>query len=178
MKLATLLILIISSALASSAQQRPGRWLSDGKPTPDSDWSKASNGFGAQLIVVDDPKGFVELWNRPEFPNITTATKIHRKQQFGAFILFAGCKGGNDGHCNAVVSFKIEDPKGKVIAERPNQTVWNGEVLDPRTTYMGKAVLGIAFSAAEINGTYTIRALVQDKNAPATLELKSTVELK
>ena len=178
MKLATLFIMLISSSLFVNAQQRPGRWLEDGKPVSDSDWSKASNGFGAQLIVVEDPQGFMELWNKPDFPNITTPTQIRRKQQFGAFILFAGCKAGSDGHCNAVVSFKIVDPKGRVIAERPNQIVWNGEELEPRTTYMGKAVLGLTFSTAETNGIYTIRASVQDKNAPSILDLKTTIELK
>ena len=178
MKALNLFVFLILSVSIGAAQQRPGRWLVDGQPGHDTHWSKASNGFGAQLIVVDDPKRFIDLWNKPEFPNITTAAVIHRKQQFGVFILFVGCKTGKDSMCNAVVSFKVEDPKGKVIAEKTNQTVWNGEQLDPRTIYMGKAVLGLAFSGAEIDGSYTIRALVQDKNAPATLDLKTTIELK
>ena len=178
MKASNLFIILILSVSIGAAQQRPGRWLVDGQTGPDTDWSKASNGFGAQLIVVDDPKGFIELWNKPEFPNITTASVIHRKQQFGIFILFVGSRTGKDNMCNAVVLFKVEDPKGKVIVEKSNQTVWNGEELDPRTIYMGKAVLGLAFSNAEIDGPYTIRALVQDKNAPAAIDLKTTIELK
>ena len=174
--LGVLALTLLWTSLASG--QRPGQWLADGKPTADSDWSKASNGFGAQLIVVGDPKAFLEMWNKPEQPDIKVADSVVRGQQFGGFILFAGCKAGSDGNCNTTVDFSILGPDGKVMARRLNQVVYSEAELDRKTTYLGKAILGMRLSDASSLGRYTIIATVSDKNAPATLELKTTVELK
>jgi hypothetical protein len=164
--------------LTGRAQQRPSGWLVDGKREPDSDWSKSSNGFGAQLIVVGDPKAFVEMWSKPEKPNIETAKSIARGQQFAVFILFAGCKAGVDGSCDTTVSYYVSEPDGKTLAERHNQIVWAGPELDKRTTYLGKAALGLKFTENNPVGVYVIKAIVSDKYSSATLELKATVELK
>lgn len=178
MRLFRLLFISFLLIYGVSAQERPGRWLVDGKPTADSDWSKAKNGFGAQLIVVGDPKAFIEMWNRPEQPDIHTAKEVTKGQQFGAFIIFVACRAGKNGDCDAAVDFTVVGPDGKTVAERPNQIIWNGPPLDSKTMYMGKAVLGLKLTERNTPGKYTILAKVADKNAPASFELKYEVELK
>ena len=172
------LALLVISACNAQAQARPGKWLLEGKAAPDSNWSKSANGFGAQLIVVGDPRAFLEMWSKPETPDIKPAEEVSRGQQFAAVILFVGCKAGSDGNCNALVNYKVIDPDGKVIAERPDQIIWNQKELDKRTTYLGKAILGLRLSDKNPNGTYTIQAVVSDKNAPAEFELTQTIKLK
>lgn len=178
MKILKILLLLFLLMTGISAQDRPGRWLVDGKPATDSDWSKAKNGFGAQLIVVGDPRAFMEMWNRPEKPDIHTAKEVTKGQQFGAFIIFVSCRAGRNGNCDAAVDFTVVGPDGKTVVRRPNQIIWNGPPLDRKTTYLGKAVLGLSLTERSPLGKYAIIAAVSDKNAPASFELRYEVELK
>lgn len=177
MKIAKLLLIFLLPIVGISAQEKSGRWLVDGKPAEDSEWSKAKNGFGAQLIVVGDPRAFMEMWNRPEQPNIQPAKTVTQEQQFGAFIIYVNCRAGKDGNCNATVDFTVLGPNGKEVAERPNQIIWNGPPMDSKTMYMGKAVLGLRLSERNSPGKYKIFATVSDKNAAASFDLSYEVEL-
>src|SRR5262245_28756560 len=176
MKIFSCILLAFVLTSVACGQNRPGRWLENGKPAPQSDDLKSENGFGAQIIVVHDPKAFMEMWNKPDFPNIETAKEVGRNEQVAAFILWSGCAAGHDGRCNS--SFKVIGPDGKVVAEKADEVLWKDTPLDPRETYVAHAALSIKFGSQDKSGNYVVTALVSDKNALASFELRTSIEVK
>src|ERR1041384_43747 len=85
--LITLLFVLLLAASPAYAQ-----WKANDEHAEDTPDRKAVNGFGGQLIVVENPRAFIQEWLKPETPKIKSATNVKRGDALGAFVLFAGCK--------------------------------------------------------------------------------------
>ncbi len=174
---ATFLLTIVTSSLSCAQDQRRG-WKKDGIPTTNTADRKAENGFGAAVIVVEDPKGFVERWYKPDFPDFETVKEVQPSVEIGAFIMFAGCKPGSDGKCDTTVDYALISPDGKVIGDSLNQIVWNGNPPPTANTHISKASMILKFRESNKLGEYKLRAVVYDKNAKISLSLETQFELK
>src|SRR5262245_35773881 len=116
---AALVILLFFCGGMASAQWKKGEErIAD---TPDR---KSVDGFGGNLLVVKDPRAFIEEWQKPETPHITPATEVKRGDLLGAFVLFAGCKPDAEGNCNSEVDYAVYKPDGSLYAERKAQPLW------------------------------------------------------
>ncbi|HEX8174794.1 MAG TPA: hypothetical protein VF543_06715 [Pyrinomonadaceae bacterium] len=104
-------ILIIASPAFS-------QWKQNDKPADDALDRKAVNGFGGHLIVVENPREFVQEWLKPETPKIKSAKEVKRGEVIGALILFAGCKTDSQGACNSEVDYIIYKPDGTIFTEQ------------------------------------------------------------
>ena len=81
MKPMTALIAVV--LLTSSVAQ--AQWKKDGKPIEDSADRKSVGAFGGHLLVVREPKAFIENWQKPEPPRINPVTEVQRGELLGAF---------------------------------------------------------------------------------------------
>jgi hypothetical protein len=176
--LLTIVLFVTALFSVGCAQEGPGRWLTNGSPATDSpDW-KAKNGFGAALVVVKDPKQFVDMWYKPDFPDFDTVKEAHLSDEIGAFIMFAGCKPGPDGKCNTKVDYSLIRPDGELAGETVDQIVWNDAPPPPQNTHISKASMVLTFTEANTPGRYKVKAKVYDKNADISLSLETHFDLK
>lgn len=163
-------ILITSSAMQA-------QWKKDGKPVEDTPDRKSVGGFGAQLLVVRNPRAFIDDWQKPEMPQIDPVTIAQRGELLGAFVLFAGCKPDAQGTCNAEVDYFLYRPDGSLYAEMKGQPLWKEKAPPPANTQLSRAILGIRPEKDDTAGAYTIKAKVSDLNAAISFELETKIRL-
>jgi hypothetical protein len=143
----------------------------------DSPSRKASNGFGGDLIVIEDPAKFVEDWQRPETPKFSSATVVKRGVRLGAVVIFAGCKRDPAGICNAEVDYAIYKPDGSLYQEQKGLPLWKEPAPPSKNFQLGRAILSFRTGPSDQVGQYRVTAKCTDLNADVTLELETTFEL-
>ena len=136
MKIILAMLVIVLANVMVSAQ-----WKKGDEKVADTAERKSVNGFAGHLIIVEDPKGFIEEWSKPETPNIKLVTDVKRGVVIGAFVLFAGCKPDSAGVCKSEVDYVVLKPDGNVYAERKGQPLWNEQAPPAQNIQMGKALL-------------------------------------
>ena len=172
MKIILAMLVITLANVMVSAQWKKG----DEKVEGTSE-RKSVNGFGAHLIIVEDPKGFIEEWSKPQTPNIKPVRDVKRGKVIGAFVLFAGCKPDSVGICNSEVDYVVIKPDGNVYAERKGQPLWNEQAPPAKNIQLSKAILGIRMEPEDPAGEYKVRAKGSDLNAGITFELETKFRL-
>jgi hypothetical protein len=101
-----LMTLVLLGGAPATAQ-----WKKGDERTTDTPDRKSVNGFGAQLLIVENPQAFIEEWQKPETPNINPVSEVKRGVLIGAFVLFAACKSDTQGRCNAEVDYTVYRPE-------------------------------------------------------------------
>jgi hypothetical protein len=151
-----------------------GQWLQNGKPTANKEWMKSNQGFGAQLLFVENPKKFVEDWNKPaEGVKVPVTDKAPRGKECGAFIIFIGCGEDEHGMADVVADMTLITPDGKTGAEQKGMEVWQKKPAPKEKQLQRSAgVLMIKIDADDPAGDYEIRAKVHDRVKGVVLELK------
>ena len=170
--LTALMTLLLVGGTVATAQ-----WKKGDEPAPDTPDRKSVNGFGANLLVVENPRGFIEEWQKPETPNIHPASKVKRGVILGAFVLFVGCKPDTQGRCNAEVDYTIYKPDGTLYAERKEQPLWKETAPPGRNIQLSKAILAIRMEPNDPDGEYKVKAKVSDLNANISFELETKFRL-
>lgn len=173
MKIISALLVIILASVAGSAQ-----WKKGDEKVEDTPERKTVNGFAGHLIIVEDPKGFIEEWSKPQTPTIKPITDVKRGKVVGAFVLFAGCKPDSAGVCNSVVDYTVIKPDGSVYAERKDQPLWEEQAPPAQNIQLSRAILGIRIESKDPAGEYKVRAKVSDLNAGVTFELETKFRVK
>ena len=166
------LTIILMNAMVSA------QWKKGDEKVGDTSERKSVNGFGGHLIIVEDPKGFIEEWSKPKTPNIKLATDVKRGEVIGAFVLFAGCKPDSEGVCNSEVDYVVLKPDGNLYAERKGQPLWKEQAPPAQNIQLSRAILGIRMEPNDPAGEYKVRAKVSDLNAGITFELETKFRLK
>ncbi len=139
---------------------------------------KSVNGFGGHLLIVENPRAFLEEWKKPETPKIKIVTDVKHGDLLGAFVLFAGCKPDAQGVCNSEVDYVVYKPDGSLYAERKSQPLWKDEAPPAANIHLSKSILGIRMEEKDPAGEYTVKAKVSDLNAGIYLELEARFRLK
>jgi len=165
---AALIVLLLFCSGIASAQ-----WQKEGERLPDTPDRKSVKGFGGQLLIVENPRAFIEEWQKPETPNITPASTAKRGDLLGAFVLFARCKPDAQGNCNSEVDYAVYKPDGSLYAERKAQPLWK-EAPPPGTNIqLSRAILGIRIEEKDPAGEYVVKAKVSDLNLQVSFELEA-----
>ncbi len=136
-----------------------------------------AQGFGARLILVERPKEFVDLWEKPETPRIETIAAIKTKQPFGAFVLFTGCRPGKSGSCDCEVDFNVYRPDGTLYAKREGLELWKQPAPPSQHIQMSVASLFLRMGVRDPAGRYIVKATVRDKNAEVEFEIRTSFRL-
>jgi hypothetical protein len=153
------------------------QWKQNDKPTGDAPDRKEVSGFGGHLLVVKDPRGFIQEWLKPQTPHISPASVVERGEVLGVFVLFAGCKPDAQGACNAEVDYTVYKPDGSLYAERKAQPLWKDEAPPRPNIQLGKAILAFKLEKADHAGEYKVKAKVRDLNAEISFELETKFRL-
>jgi hypothetical protein len=170
---------ILLLPLVSCAQQtRPGRWKVDGVPAEDTANHKAVNGFGAHLLVIRNPRDFIEMWKKPEMPQFNPAEDVAHDELLGVIVLFAGCMPDDQGNCNTEVDYLIKKPDGSIFADRKKQPLWKDVAPPGKITQLGKAILGFKTAQVLPKGEYKVTARVSDLIAKSSFDLETRFSIK
>src|ERR1041385_4007794 len=169
--LATIAVILLTGSVSLA------QWNKDGKPIADAPDRKSVGTFGGHLLVVKDPRAFIEEWQKPETPQIHPVSTVQRGELFGAFVLFAGCKPDAQGACNSEVDYSFYRPDGTLYAEQKGQPLWKETAPPAPNTQLGHAILGFRMEKDDPAGEYTIKAKVSDLNANISFELETKIRL-
>jgi hypothetical protein len=169
---ATIAVILLTSSVALAQWKKQ-----DGTPVENTPDRKSVGTFGAHLLVVKDPKAFIEDWQKPETPHINPVTATQRGELLGGIILFAGCKSDEKGACNAEVDYSVYRPDGSLYAEQKAQSLWKETAPGPQIIQLGEAILAIRFEKDDPAGEYKIKAKVSDLNANITFDLETKIRL-
>ena len=169
---ATLFLILMAASPASS------QWKQNDKPASDAPDRKEVSGFGGHLIVVENPREFIQEWLKPDTPKIKSATNVKRGDSIGAFVLFAGCKTDAQGVCNSEVDYTVYKPDGSMFAERKEEPLWKEQAPPAPNIQLGRAILAFRLGKEHPAGEYKVKAKVSDLNANITFELETKFRLK
>ena len=165
------LAIVLSSGMVSA------QWKKGDEKVEDTSERKSVKGFGGHLIIVEDPRAFINEWMKPETPKIKSVTDVKRGELIGAFVLFAGCKPDGAGVCNSEVDYVVLKPDGSVYAERKAQPLWKDPPPPAQNIQLGKAILGIRMEKDDPPGEYKVKAKVSDLNAGVSFDLETKFRL-
>ncbi len=163
----TFFLILIAAAPAFS------QWKQNDERAVDAPDRKAVNGFGGHLIIVENPREFIDEWLKPETPNIMSASDVKRGEPIGAIVLFAGCKVDAQGACNSEVDYAIYKPNGKLFVERKKQPLWKEQAPPAPNVQLGRAILALSMGKDDSAGEYVVKAKVSDLNADISFELET-----
>jgi hypothetical protein len=159
---------------SSLAYSEPSVWIKNGNAAPKSA-AQASNGiFGAMLVLTDDWTGFTKRWEQPtagfEMPSVDS---IQKGRPLMSAIIFSGCQANASGNCAVSGDFRVVDPNGKTYAHQENANIWSLPPPDPNLQLSVES-LGLSLDPSDPLGTYVLIAVVTDRIANKTLELRTT----
>jgi hypothetical protein len=172
MKIVTALLLVLLGATVATAQ-----WKKGDERIPDTPDRKSVSGFGAHLLIVEDPRAFIEEWQKPETPKINPASKVKRGVLLGALVLFAACKPDPQGLCNSEVDYTVYKPDGTIYAERKQQSLWKEAAPPTGIIQLSRAILAMRMEPNDPEGDYKVKAKVTDLNAQISFELETKFRL-
>lgn len=169
MKIINSILLLILLSVAPAY----GQWAQNGEKAEDAPNRKAVKGFGAHLIIVENPNAFIERWMKPQTPKIDIAVLAQRGKVMGALVLFVGCLPNNDGKCNTEVDYIMYRPDGSIYTEHKGVELWK-EIAPPSPNIqLGKAILAFNLHKKDPPGQYKVKAKVYDLNANVSFELET-----
>ena len=154
------------------------QWKQGNKPVGDAPDRKVVNGFGGQLVVVEDPNAFIQEWIKPETPKIKSAKNVKGDKVIGVLVLFAGCKTDNEGICKSEVDYTIYKPDGSLYTERKGQPLWKEKAPPEKNIQLGRAILAFRMEKDALHGEYKVKAKVSDLNGKISFELETKFNLK
>jgi hypothetical protein len=134
------------------------------------------SGFGARLVVTENPRDYVQKWQKPDIPKINSATEVKLEETVGVFVVFTGCQTNALAACNAEVDYTIYRPGGSVFADRKALTLWKGPASPDLR--LAEGFLPFRLGKNEPSGQYKVKAKVSDLNAGISLELETKFRLK
>ena len=151
-----------------------GTWKNNGKPVPDTAWSKSDGDFGAQLVFTDKPDELFAAWEKPGVAVVYSETpNAVRGKAIVGVIFFAGCAVDRRGNCDATVRFTARSPNGKPYGEPIEAELWVGKP-PPGKDQMQLSVgnMGIVIEPDDPLGVYAVKAEITDKIAKKRMVLE------
>ena len=168
-----LILLVLLTATGTFAQ-----WKNEGNIAKDEPSRKAVKGFAGHLVVVKNPREFIEMWKKPETPHFEPAEEVAFDESLGIIVLFAGCKKDEKGLCNTEVDYTVYKPDGSIFAERMKKPLWKELAPPKNNTQLGRAILAFKAVKSIPAGEYKVKAKVSDLNADISFELETQFLLK
>ena len=168
------LLLLSCPAVAHSIEPT---WIENGAPAA-ADPARSSNGkFGAMLVLTDDWDGFLKRWEQPTAGFwAPTVNSVQKGRPLMSAVIFTGCEADQTGNCSISADFLVTDPKGKTYAEQRGAKVWN--LPPPPELQLSVDNLGLSLDPPDPLGTYIVTAIVTDRVANKTVQLRTTFQAK
>ena len=165
-------LILLSLLLVLCPSCSYSQWKENGERIEDTASRKAVNGFGANLVLADRPKEFMQEWSRPEKPELWSTSIAKRGIPIAAFIFFAGCLPDSQGICNTEVDFQVFKPDGSLWAERKGLELWKKVAPPAANTQLSTANIIIRIQPNDPAGEYKVKASVRDVNRDVNFGLE------
>jgi hypothetical protein len=146
----------------------------------DTSWKSKDGDLHLRLGVTLYPQGLVRAFaapERPAMPVLLETETVVPNQQFGIFLVFSGCREGDDGLCNTTVAYEIVLPDGRVAVRRDDMDVWHQPAPARGMPQLSEGVWVNPAEVLDPYGPHLIRAIVTDHVAGKTVELERFVTL-
>jgi len=133
---------------------------------------KSKDGFGVQLLSVDE-KNFFKVWNTPsDTVDIDVIDTIHKNTELIFPILFGGCKTNEKNKCLLRSDFLILAPDGSVYTDVKNILIFNGKPQPNHALNVSNEYIKIIIEKKDLFGKYKVKAHVTDTIKKIDLELE------
>jgi len=133
---------------------------------------KSKDGFGVQLLSVDE-KNFFKVWNTPsDTVDIDVIDTIHKNTELIFPILFGGCKTDEKNQCSIRSDFLILAPDGSVYTDVKNIFIFKGKPYPNHALNVSNEYIKIIIEKKDLLGKYKVKAHVTDTIKKIDLELE------
>ena len=162
-------VLLVSSIYAGSMWRDK-----QGNLVKDTTSMKSKNGFGANLVSVNE-KNFFKVWNTPsQTVNIDVIDTIHREDELIFPIMFGGCQTNKENKCNIIGNFLILAPDGSIYTDVKNILIFKGNPQPNHGLNVSTGYIKIIIEKIDLLGTYKVKAHVIDMYSNAELNLETS----
>ena len=146
----------------------------------EGEWIKSSAGFGAQLMLTDEPDKFLEAWNKPtRGVDVTSTTTAVRGKPLVAFVLFAGAKADAKGEADVAANVSIWKPDGSAYAPEHEIEIWQNKPAPKNNAIeLGVGQVGVNIEQDDPDGKYQVRVKVHDRVSGANVELRRSFQVR
>lgn len=123
---------------------------------------KSKDGFGVQLLSVDE-KSFFKVWNTPsETVDIDVIDTIHKNTELIFPILFGGCKTDKNYTCHIVSDFLILAPDGSRYTDIKQMHIFDAKPYPNHALNVSNEYIKIIIEKKDLLGEYKVKAHVTD----------------
>jgi hypothetical protein len=174
------LLLVVTTSAAISAEG-PSFWLdSEGKPAADTPDRRSVGSFGGWLLVTSD-QDWREKWNTPreETPKFTVTSSPRRGQKIFVLIFFGNPKLDVNRAANVTCDIRLTGPNDTVPVDVRNIDCFKGTIsIDPKSIFVSAPVIEFVGEPADPLGQRVVEVVVRDNNAKVEIPLRTEFELK
>lgn len=167
-------------AVCSIAAAQDFGWRDkDGKPTPDTESRKSSDGFAGWLLTTSDPD-WEAKWNTPEHetPMFTGAETVRKGETIFTLIFIVNPKPDAKGDVNVSCDLKVTRPNGTTSIDEKNVDCLKGKLQgNPHNMRLAAPVLGFVGEPADPVGTWRVDVILRDVPRGVTMDLHTSFEL-
>lgn len=114
-------------------------------------WSADTQSFGVSLFLVPDSDAFVEMWSKPETPNLSILHEIQIETEFAAVILYWGGGKDLDGNCNIHVKTTVLVRDEIIVADSLVPVCKQHAPPNPGILALGDTIIDLKATGAPAN---------------------------
>ena len=175
------LIACLLATLTLSASAQLSYWRDEhGKPLPDTDARKSSEGFAGWLLITPD-EDWKEKWETPSStaPNFNEAKEVARGNKVFTLIFFANPALDGAGMANITCDLKATRPDGSSSIDAQDVPCFQGKIGgEPANLYLSAPVVEFIGEPADQSGIWRIEVTLKDNKRGAVLALLASFQLK
>lgn len=138
-------------------------WISrDKQPLEDSEYRKATKGFGSILVITKESDFFKKWYTPSETFEYATLKSVKKGEYFIIAIIFINPGVSSEGNTNITYDVRINNPDGTIYADVPNLNVWNKKPPKANMLGLSEGYLTIKMETKDQVGKYKVETIVRD----------------
>jgi hypothetical protein len=166
---------------ASTVSAQTGLWKDEtGKPVPETQSRKSTNGFAGWLLVTPD-EDWQAKWNTPSntVPKFNEAKDVPRGKKLFVLIFFANPKVDAAGMADIVCDLKVTRPNRSASIDQKGVTCFNGRIMgNSYNMYLSVPVIAFVGEPADPSGEWIVEVKLQDNARSVSLPLRTSFKLR
>ena len=171
---------VLAMAVCSIAASQEVGWRdANGKPAPDTESRKTSNGFAGWVLTTSDPD-WEAKWNTPEHetPSFSGADTVRMGETVYTLIFIVNAKPDEKGEVNVLCDLKVTRPDGTASIDQKKIDCLKGALPgNPYNMRLAAPVLGFVGEPSDPVGTWRVDVTLYDVPRGVTMDLHTSFEL-
>lgn len=178
MRRMSLILALLVAGAPALAQESGFSWKINDKDAPADPSRGSKDGFGVMMHLTSEYQAFLNAWNGPTPPHVSTTEEVTRERPVNAMLLFSGCRAAPDGNCNVTAKITVIAPNGSRYGDILEAQAWDGPPGPQYAMQLAKVSLGFKLDPEDSLGIYMIKATVTDAVAGTSVEVEKAVVAK